>query len=174
MTASTSTTAPRAERPHEVLGRRLRTLGDLRIGWLAACAVVLGIGCTSGVGATSSDLVLAEAPLTQVGLADVESASSSCEGLLAGVTDFAVLGETGLVVGLDGTGNAVCIDTVEAVNSELGETGRASDAMELIARYESTMAMRGHTIRRFQLGGDPDPEPNAPQFMSREGDRPGI
>ncbi len=140
--------------------------------WLLGVGV-LGIGCSSVEG-TATDLLASEPPLEQVGLADVESASSSCEGLLTGVTDFAVLGETGLIVGLDGAGSAVCIDTVEAVNSELDDTGRETDAVELIARYETTMSMRGLGIQRFAPTGDPDPEPNSPQFMQRQSGRPGI
>jgi len=163
---------------HSSPSRLLGASAALPLSRLAALAVllgvgVLGVGCSS-VGGAASDLVASEAPLDQVGLADVESASSSCEGLLTGVTDFAVLGETGLVVGLDGAGSAICIDTVEAVNSELDETGRETDAVELIARYETTMSMRGLGIRRFVPTGDPDPEPNSPQFMQRPSDRPGI
>lgn len=142
-----------------------------------AALACLGVGCSAATGGTSADLLMSEDTLSQVGLADVESASSSCEDLLAGVTDFAVLGETGLVVGLDATGGAVCIDTVEAVNSELSEDGRSNDALALVARYEATMAVRGHGegpfLRRIALGGDPDPEPNSPQY-SQPSQRPGI
>ena len=137
----------------------------------------LGVGCSAATGSTSADLLMSEDTLSQVGLADVEAASSSCEDLLGGVTDFAVLGETGLVVGLDATGGAVCIDTVEAVNSELAEDGRTSDALTLAARYEATMAVREHgqgpLLRRIAPGGDPDPEPNSPQY-SQPSQRPGI
>lgn len=142
-----------------------------------AALTCLGVGCSTAADATAADLLMSEDTLSQVGLADVESASSSCEDLLAGVTDFAVLGETGLVVGLDATGGAVCIDTVEAVNSELSEDGRSNDALLLAARYEATMAVRGHGqgpfLRRIALGGDPDPEPNSPQY-SQPSQRPGI
>lgn len=150
----------------------------LALRWLAVALLALaGVGCSS-VGAASSDLIAEEPPLTQVGLADVESATSSCEGLLDDVIDFAVLGETGLVVGLDGIGDAVCIDTVEAVNAELGDEGRVGDAIALSSRYEVTMALRSNTppnaphaasrqqqtrIQRLVLAGDPDPEPNCPQ-----------
>ncbi|MBX7197474.1 MAG: hypothetical protein K1X94_35845 [Sandaracinaceae bacterium] len=140
----------------------------------------LGVGCSTAASGTTSDLLAAEdAPLSQVGLADVETASSSCEGLLGDVTEFAVLGETGLVVGLDASGLAVCIDTVDAVNTELSVQGRATDALDLIHRYETTMAMRnasgtGPTFRRFALAGDPDPEPNSPQYSQPSTSRPGI
>jgi hypothetical protein len=151
-------------------GRRALTLVSL------VALAALGVGCGRAASASSSELVLEE-PLTQVGLADVETASSGCEDLLADVTDFAVLGESGLVVGLDGSGGAICIDTVEAVNSELAEDGRASDALALASRYEATMEVRGHSRapieRRIALGGDPDPEPNAPQFLQLP-QRPGI
>lgn len=137
----------------------------------------LGVGCSASTHGASSDLLAEDAPLEQVGLADVEAASSSCEDLLAGVTDFALLGETGLIVGLDSGGGAICIDTVEAVNDELAEDGRASDAMELVARYQHAMAIRQATgrpvIRRFVLGGDPDPEPNSPMYH-QPSERPGI
>jgi hypothetical protein len=144
--------------------------------WLLALAALLAVGCTSGglAESTSSQLLEAET-LEQVGLSDVATASSSCEGLLTRVTDFAVLGETGLIVGLDAAGGAVCIDTVEAVNTELSEGGRFADAGELVARYQTTMAMResrGARIRRFQLEGDPNPEPNAPMFFGGEQGRP--
>lgn len=142
-----------------------------------AAASTFAVGCTSGAMATgaSSDLLASEPPLDQVDLGDVAAASSSCEGLLARVTDFAVLGETGLVVGLDAGGGAVCIDTVEAVNTELGDCGRWTDAGELVARYQITMAMResrGARIRRFQLEGDPNPEPNSPVYFGADRGRP--
>lgn len=147
--------------------------------WMIAIAALLAVGCSSGglADAASSQLVEADAPLEQVGLADVATASSSCEGLLARVTDFAVLGETGLIVGLDAGGGAVCVDTVEAVNTELSDSGRLADAGELVARYQTTMAMResrGARIRRFQLEGDPNPEPNAPVYIGGQGRPPGI
>ncbi len=139
-----------------------------------AALACLGIGCSNGAGA-SSDLIESDLPLEQVGLADVETASSSCEDLLAAVTDFALLGETGLIVGLDSGGGAVCIDTVEAVNSELAEDGRSNDAMDLVARYAHAMEIRQGrpVIRRFVLGGDPDPEPNSPMYH-QPSERPGI
>jgi hypothetical protein len=95
--------------------------------------------------------------------------------MLMRVTDFAVLGETGLIVGLDAAGGAVCVDTVEAVNTELADSGRLTDASELVARYQITMAMResrGTRVRRFQFEGDPNPEPNAPIFVGRDQGRP--
>jgi hypothetical protein len=145
-----------------------------------AAASIFAVGCTSGPTATgaSSDLLATDPPLEQVDLGDVATASSSCEGLLSRVTDFALLGETGLVVGLDAGGGAVCIDTVEAVNTELGDCGRWTDAGELVARYQVTMAMResrGARIRRFQMEGDPNPEPNSPiYFGGDQGRPPGI
>jgi hypothetical protein len=149
-----------------------RTIGLVLFVALAS----LGVGCSRAASVTSSELLLDE-PLTQVGLADVETASSGCEDLLSDVTDFAVLGETGLVVGLDCSGGAVCIDTVAAVNSELSEDGRASDALALASRYEATMEVRGFSgsavRRRIALGGDPNPQPNAPQFQQLP-QRPGI
>ncbi len=148
-----------------------------------------GIGCASSSVASSELLSADEEPLSQVGLADVETASSSCEGLLTSVDDFALLGETGLVVGLDPSGDAVCIDTVDAVNAELGEQGRPGDASDLVARYEYTMATRAGgprnaprtetvretVIRRSVRAGDPDPEPNHPQGQyAQPNGRPGI
>lgn len=158
-------------------------------GILAIALGLFSIGCSSS-SFTSSDLIAGEhQPLSQVGLADVESASSSCEGMLATVDEFALLGETGLLVGLDDTGDAVCIDTVDAVNAELGEVGRLGDASALVARYEFTMATRasmprnqartestqGSSLRRDVRAGDPDPEPNHPQQnYSQQGTRAGI
>jgi hypothetical protein len=155
-----------------------RTVHTRYVAFVAFAALAcLGIGCSTSTEAATSDLLAEESPLEQVGLADVEAASSSCEDLLAGVTDFALLGETGLVVGLDSGGGAVCIDTVDAVNDELSEDGRISDALALAARYQNAMAIRQATgrpvIRRFVLGGDPDPEPNSPMFHQPT-ERPGI
>lgn len=149
---------------------RARLLGHV----LVAALSLVGVGCGRLSSVATSGL-LEEEPLGRVDLNDVESASSGCEGMLANASDFALLGETGLVVALDGSGAPVCFDTVEAVNDELDDTGRAADAAVLSARYENTMTARRHSIQRLQFGGDPNPEPNAPQSTPRERmSRPGI
>lgn len=131
----------------------------------AALAVV---GCSGGSEPAVASSALVSDSLDQVGLSDVSNAASSCEGLLDGVTDFAVLGETGLLVGLDAVGDPVCIDTVEAIETELDEEGRDSSSLDY--RYEATMSSRGRTstplTRRDLVSGDPNPEPNEPYYRA--------
>lgn len=129
---------------------------------LSAFNALLAVGCAGTVGSAEATLLESES-LDQVDLSDVASASSSCEGLLGSVTSFAVLGETGLIVGVDDIGAPVCIDTVEAVQTELGLCGRSDDAGELESRYLETVhyrETRSEGIRPTWDRGDPDPEPN--------------
>lgn len=133
---------------------------------LGAFHALVAVGCAGNVGGGGEALLERESPLEQVDLSDVASAESSCEGLLRSVTSFAVLGETGLIVGVDGDGAPVCIDTVEAVQTELGEVGRVVDAGELSNRYQQTLLHRESQsvgfVRPTNDWGDPDPQPNRP------------
>ncbi len=130
---------------------------------LSAFNALLAVGCAGTVGSAEATLLESES-LEQVDLSDVASASSSCEGLLGSVTSFAVLGETGLIVGVDDIGAPVCIDTVEAVQTELSLAGRAEDAGDLESRYLETVHFREtrseQITRPTWNHGDPDPEPN--------------
>lgn len=132
---------------------------------LGAFHALVAVGCAGSVGNAEAALLESEA-LEQVDLSDVASASSSCEGLLGSVTSFAVLGETGLIVGVDDIGCPVCIDTVEAVQSELNLCGRRDDAGTLESRYLETVHLREARSEQITRPtwdhGDPDPEPNAP------------
>ena len=134
---------------------------------LGAFNAFVAVGCAGSVGSAEATLLESEAVLDQVDLSDVASAESSCEGLIDSVTSFAVLGETGLIVGVDEGGAAICIDTVEAVETELGDVGRASDASELSDRYLETVHLResrsAAIVRPTWDRGDPDPQPNEPQ-----------
>lgn len=132
---------------------------------LGAFHALIAVGCAGSIGSAEAALLESEA-LEQVDLSDVASASSSCEGLLGSVTSFAVLGETGLIVGVDEIGAPVCIDTVEAVQTELSLCGRLDDAGALESRYLETVHLRearsGQIVRPTWNDGDPDPEPNEP------------
>ena len=133
---------------------------------LGALNAFVAVGCAGSVGGAESTLLESESALDQVDLSDVASAESSCEGLIGSVISFAVLGETGLIVGVDEGGAAICIDTVEAVQTELCDEGRAADASELSDRYLETVHLResrsAGIARPTWDNGDPDPQPNEP------------
>ncbi|MDW8247653.1 MAG: hypothetical protein RMJ84_13870, partial [Sandaracinaceae bacterium] len=104
----------------------------------------LAIACGSGSGefAGVNSYALGDfQPLDRVGLSEVQSAAPSCEGRLEGVSEFALLGESGLVVGLDEEGEAVCVDAVESVEEELNEQGRSEEALRLGERYRLSTGM---------------------------------
>jgi hypothetical protein len=138
------------------------------IGVVAAGCVTLG-GCTAGAttsvaDAASSDLLVGDGePLDSVDESAWGPAIPSCEGQLDGGEQFALAaGANGLVAAVQ-DGQVVCVDTVEAVEEELDDTGREEEADRLIAAYQATIEMFGNEavrLARPNHEGDPDPEPN--------------
>lgn len=141
---------------------------------LGAFNAFVAVGCAGSVGSAEATLLESESVLDKVDLSDVASAESSCEGLIDSVTSFALLGETGLIVGVDESGAPICIDTVEAVETELDDAGRAADAVDLIGRYVETVHLResrsAGIARPTWDHGDPDPQPNMGSGDPRESD----
>lgn len=142
-------------------------------GWVLAASAVGMVGCVAGgdpdVGGSSESLLDgARAPLEQIDDERWSEASDGCEGLLEGRNlRFALASaEDHLVAAIDGDGRIVCVDTVEAVEEELEESGRSEDAEELVDAFHATLLAvraRGTRDARFdprQHPGDPDPEPN--------------
>lgn len=126
----------------------------------------LTAGCMGAPGAAPADSALIESGLplledTAVS-EDWTAARPGCEGQLGTGTSLAIASvEHGLIAALDGSGHIVCVDTVEAVEAELEETGRSEDAATLVARFEaSVMASEAMGIATRNYAGDPHPEPN--------------
>ncbi len=137
------------------------------VGSLAAL-VMLGagvVGCVGGdpSGATAIDatLVLADAePLAAIG-PDAWSAAPGCEGLLARGVSFRVASLSGgLVACVDSSGRVVCVDSVEAISSDLDESGRDAEADALAAGFVA--AVHAQELARTVSGmtSDPEPQPN--------------
>lgn len=140
------------------------------LGWVVATLFVavamVGCGAEPSAGGTSSELLMAESLGTLDG-ATWASAAAGCEGHLGGDVIFAIASaDAGLVAAVDEDGEVVCVDTVEAVEEELQETGRDEEADNLVDAFAATVARATHTDTTGTLfdgpnqEGDPDPEPN--------------
>ena len=133
----------------------------------AIAALALGLfapGCMGGsVGVSDTGLLMAD-PLVLLRPSAWAHAPASCEGLLNEEVEFAVASaEGGLVAALDDHGEVVCVGTVEAVEEELEQSGRADDAAALVEAFEATMAAREAALMGLmppRHEGDPEPQPN--------------
>lgn len=143
---------------------------------IAVLAIALSAaGCVGGpdAGATQTGLLMAD-PLVLLRPSAWAGAPASCEGLLSGDVEFAVASaEGGLVAAVDDNGEVVCVDTVEAVEEELEQSGRDEEAAALVGAYEATMAARDAALMSRLTppthAGDPEPQPNMWRSV-REGD----
>ncbi|WP_236605907.1 hypothetical protein [Sandaracinus amylolyticus] len=143
---------------------------------MLAAALAAG-GCAVDAAGVSSDQLLVDdgAELAEIEPEACEEAESGCEGLLARDVKFAIVSaEFGLIAAVESDGDVVCIDTVEAVEEELSESGRIEEAHNLVEAFEASLATPSlfgvHAgdpdpepnlgFRRIVLRGDPDPEPN--------------
>lgn len=154
--------------------------------WLALALALPLAGCMAGPAGSSSDELLAsDGQLESLGEDDWSQALPGCEGVLDGDEHFAIASaEHGLVAALSPSGDILCVDTVDAVEEELAETGREEEAVELVTAYAATlraadMAREASSLfdgrthegdpdpqpntgwSRFQQAGDPDPQPNS-------------
>lgn len=85
----------------------------------------------------------------------------TCDGRLDGSVSFALAGE-GLVAAVDSHGHVLCVDSVEEVQDELAEDGRASDAAELGDAYLVAIGL-GYVPNAGDIAaGDPSPQPSLP------------
>jgi len=125
------------------------------------------VGCGSagrGAEASSSDLLVVGGG----GLPHLDGATAAwwlappgCEGMLgSGDLSIAIASlEHHLVAAVDGSGEILCVDTVEAVGEELSDLGRGEDAAELQMRFEESELGASAAIGE-RYTGDPHPEPN--------------
>ena len=137
--------------------------GWKRIIVLAGAALMVagvGTGCAGAPEdvSASSALVGSAPPMMQAPAGVLEYTPAGCEGLLETAVDFEIvsLGDA-LIVAIDSDGIHLCVDTLEAVEAELGESGREAIADQVHARFVETL---------FEgLGGetyiDPTPQPNS-------------
>lgn len=147
------------------------------IGIVAALALAM-VGCVSGSepapGGSESDLLLTDG-LDTLDDEEWSTAFEGCEGQLSGDVSFAIASaDAHLVAALDANGTVVCVDTVEAVQEELEESGRTEEADDLVTAFAAAAMASETECGLFggpNRGGDPDPEPNIDQNRFRmEGD----
>jgi hypothetical protein len=153
--------------------------------WAALVVALATTGCSSsGVPGAYSDPLLRDdgEQLASLERSDWGSATEGCAGMLGEGLHFAIASaEDGLIAAVEADGDVLCVDTVEAVEEELEESGRVEEARTLVNAFHATLQaartgvtrLRGGTREgdpdpepnvtwtRFQLRGDPDPEPNS-------------
>ncbi|AKF06499.1 hypothetical protein [Sandaracinus amylolyticus] len=132
-----------------------------RIWGIVLAAALAAGGCVgSGAPGVSSDQLLVDEgeELGAIEPEACEEAESGCEGLLARGVQFAIVSaEFGLIAAVESDGDVVCVDTVEAVEEELSESGRIDEAHDLVRAFEASLTPpTAFSVR----AGDPDPEPN--------------
>ncbi|MDQ3031962.1 MAG: hypothetical protein M3Y87_06055 [Myxococcota bacterium] len=139
--------------------------------WIVAALALPMIGCVGlpspEAGLGNDELLVDEGQLDPLARDDWSDALAGCEGLLDGDEHFALASaEDGLVAALGADGEVVCVDTVEAVEAELSETGQDEAADELVTAFAATIRaldMATDPSARFDgrtYEGDPDPQPN--------------
>ena len=102
------------------------------------------------------------APLDAIG-EDAWVAAPDCEGLLAGTVTFRVASlSAGLVACVDSFGHVVCVDSVEAISSDLDESGRDEEAAALAAGFVAAVRAEDTAvaISAMTTASDPEPQPN--------------
>lgn len=143
---------------HPASTRRCSTRA--RLSMISLCLALFGemvTGCTvpADLAPYEYDGVDAriEADVTALGTATSDAAHPGCEGYLTRATAFAAT-QSGLVVAYDDRGIALCIDTLDAVATELDETDRNDTADRLRRSYARWV--NAHTL----CSGDPNPQPS--------------
>lgn len=117
-------------------------------------------GCAVGGGADNSGVVGAIYPAAQA-LPEVsekvwKEADLDCEGQVSHGSSFALADkEAGLIAVFDKRGIVVCVDTVEDVEDELLDTGRAGEADRLADSYAAAVESGPGPY-----AGDPHPVPD--------------
>ena len=132
-------------------------------------AAILLSGCVGAPpvsGSQSSDLVETRSdsrPLARLDTStDWEAAPAGCEGRLAtpGLTFRVASAQDGLIAAVDDQGNIVCVDTVEAVQSELDAQGHSDEADALGDRFVLAERVEIATSVTVLNAGEPTPQPN--------------
>lgn len=116
---------------------------------LSGCTAPTDLAPFSGDGFEQA--IRADAPALRTTVS--AKAHPGCEGYLTGATTFAAT-NSGLVVAYDDRGTALCIDTLDAVTTELDETDRGETADRLRSSYARWV--NAHTL----CSGDPNPQPS--------------
>lgn len=152
--------------------------------WIVAALALPVVGCVGhGPSASSDELFVSEGEtLEELDEDDWASAPPGCEGLLGGDEHFAIASaEDELVAAVGANGTVVCVDTVDAVQEELSETGQVAAAGDLVTAFRLTVqSVRTTNDSKMSSGapgsmegdprsidwngwrqfGDPDPQPS--------------
>lgn len=149
---------------------RTAMAGGLAMAVLAMAG--LGSGCAAdlaetGAAAGAGDLLERDNTLpSDLVPGSLAEAPAGCEGRipsLDAVSFHLASAEFGLVAALNDGGEVVCVDTVEAVQSELAASGYEDEAEDLGYRFERTaieLALAGWDT------GDPSPQPSVEEVDS--------
>jgi len=134
----------------------------------ALLVLATGCGAPDVGGAPSALLGDQTAPLPSVPAQAWMAAPPGCEGLLGGEQTFAVAASgPNLVAVLSPDGSIVCVDTLQAVEQDLQDSGHPDQARALVRAYDASTDGRFRSPNRW---GDPDPEPNIGWSCVRHGD----
>ena len=144
-----------------VMGTIMRT--HIWSGAGAALVLALVGGCVAAPSASSeSTLVLGDVePLATLAEADWQAAPLDCAGLTGASVSFRVASlEGGLVACVDAAGEIICVDSVEAVSSELDGEGRQDAAEEVAAGFGAAVHAEDVAQSVPGMTSDPEPQPN--------------
>lgn len=127
---------------------------------LTGCAGVPGDAQVDSTPLLATDSPLPTLPsATPIGISPPD-----CSGHLGGNITFAVVSiNAGLVAAIDANGAVVCVDSVDAVQSDLDASGRQAEADALVAGFTAAVHQAQGRDARFAgraLPGDPEPQPN--------------
>ena len=130
------------------------------------CAALSLTACTSAGPEPVEGAALTgdAAALPELEVVSWSSAIASCEGVIDGSESYAVTRPEGLVVAL-GPEGAICVDTLPALEEELGALGLERHAEDLAQRYFTTLD--AHPLAQSTSGtadgptaGEPNPQPS--------------
>ncbi len=89
-------------------------------------------------------------------------AAPDCDGLVTASVSFRVASlSAGLVAGIDASGEVICVDSVEAISSDLDESGREEDAEALAASFVAAAHAEEMAVGLGDMTSDPEPQPNS-------------
>jgi hypothetical protein len=127
------------------------------------CALSLA-GCAGGAPSSAeATLVLPDAaPLETISEDAWVEAPPDCDGLLTNSVSFRVASLSGgLVAAVDASGDVICVDTVEAVSSDLDESGRDAEAEALAEGFFAAVHAEEVSVAIPGMASDPEPQPNS-------------
>jgi hypothetical protein len=146
-----------------------RAIGPIVALALLGGAGLLGTGLVGCVGhdpqlgePATSTLVLAEAAPLETLAEEAWAQAPDCEGLVTSTVSFRVASLSGGLVAVVGSsGEVICVDSVEAISSDLDECGREAEAAALAASFFAAVHAEDMAVAISGMTSDPEPQPNS-------------